>query len=157
MKIGTTSNLIAIVDNDVMLLHSFWETLILLEFSDPTVGAWGAGWMDPRVIHASMLVMRGDLFQQIKSFYPEGNYDTGGLACWQIEQMGYRLVRVPVDPKPWALHRTARTWHHWVHLGGGTHSDWTQLTWLQRIKRIRRIYERKKFLRAGWRWLETYP
>ena len=166
-KVGIhDSDLVAIMDPDCVLLSEWWRREVDRVFSDPTVGIWGAGsfkdW-GPRV-HASMMVIRGKLFNNYEySFMPQSLdarwRDTGGNYCRLAQGAGWQIRQVPRGDD-W---QGFSCWRHmdnlalvtdfplWTHLGGGSHSDVTRMTWKQRYLvpwRRRAIWERERFKRV---------
>ena len=160
-KVGIRdSDLVAIMDPDCVILSEWWRKEVDQAFSDPTVGIWGAGsqkdW-GPRV-HASMMVIRGKLFNNYEySFMPQSLdtrwRDTGGNYC-RLASGAWKVMPVERGPD-W--HRFSAWWYGdshaplWTHLGGGSHSDVTRMTWKQRYFvpwRRRAIWERERFKRV---------
>lgn len=147
---------VCIMDPDVVILSEWWRRevdRVLFDENDGSVGIWGAGSAEdygPR-IHASMMVIRGRLFNDlIRSFAPcldprEREWrDTGGLYCMWAKDAGWRLN--PVERgQDW--HGFA-AWGTWTHLGGGSHSDPTRMTTWQRLRQWKAIARRRTFIKA---------
>ena len=163
-KIGVRDNdIVIILDPDSVLLSDYFRVELDAAFSDPAIGIWGAGsaqdW-GPR-IHASMMAIRGCVFTTLqKSFAPcpdpreQAWRDTGGLYCMWAQAAGWALQPVERGPD-WG---GASAWWDgalvplWAHLGGGTHSDVTRMTWKQRYLvpwRRREIRKRRIFIDAA--------
>lgn len=163
-KVGIRdSDLVAIMDPDCVLLEATWRRevdRVMSDENDGNVGIWGAGASEdwgPRV-HASMMVIRGKLFNNYEySFMPQSLdsrwRDTGGNYCRLAAGAGWRVVPAErgVDWNGFSC------WRHslpltlvtdyplWTHLGGGSHSDPTRMTPWQRIKRWRAVQRRERF------------
>ena len=151
-------DIVVIMDPDVILLSEQWRVSLDLAFADRTVGVWGAGntqrW-GPRV-HAHMMAIRGGTFNTLeRSFTPcldlrEQTWrDTGGLYCMWVASTGQEVRPVEQGPN-WS---SAAAWWDgdiplWAHLGGGSHSDVSRLTWQQRLSpwRYKEIKKRRQFL-----------
>ena len=152
-KIGIRdTDLVCVMDPDVILLNSGWRAAVDTVFMDHTVGIWGAGMTEdfgPRV-HASLMVIRGLVFNTYEySFVPVNGdprwRDTGGNYCRLVAGSGWRVV-----PKQRGLDwHGVSAWGLWAHLGGGSHSDWARLTWRQRLCRWPAIRQRWAFMRAA--------
>ena len=151
-------DLVVIMDPDCVLLVFRWRHEIDRVFKDSTIGIWGAGSTEdfgPRV-HASMMVIRGELWNTLdRSFTPctdprEQTWrDTGGLYCMFAKAAGWQLKPIERGPD-W--HGVSAWWSGstplWAHLGGGTWSDPTRMTWWQRIRRRKAIQQRRRFIAA---------
>lgn len=166
----SNEDIVALMDPDCVLLSDWWRREMERAFALVSAGVWGAGSKEdfgPRV-HASMMCVRGWLWNQPTfGFTPcpdprERTWrDTGGLFCLSAVEAGWRVL--PVERgEDWhgasaywpSLYRN-RLWDHchergpmWSHLGGGTHSDPTRLTWLQRLHRYKQIKQRHRWLAA---------
>jgi len=157
------NDIVVVMDPDVAILSGWWEKELLNAFSDLQVGIWGAGSKEdfgPRV-HASMMAIRGRLWNTSKkSFIPTDSThhprewrDTGGLYCQNAVDNQWALK--PVERRPddwegyscWAMPNTGGSVLLWTHLGGGSHSDVTRMTWYQRIRRYQAIRERERWKR----------
>ncbi len=160
-KIGIRdTDLVAIMDPDCALLSEWWRREVDAAFVDSQVGIWGAGnaaaW-GPRV-HASMMVIRGQLFNNYEySFIPQSAdprwRDTGGNYC-RLASGAWKIIPVE-QAHDW---HGFSAWGSWTHLGGGSHSDVTRMTWKQRYLvpwRRRAIWKRKRFKRAVREHLKT--
>ena len=171
---------VVIMDPDVAILSEWWlrEMIRVLYDENPgDVGIWGAGSAEdfgPRV-HASMMAIRGTLWNTSQAtFLPIGTgpwRDTGGFYCEQAMKLGWKVV--PVERgSDW--NRFSAWWKigskygdlangieergpMWTHLGGGSHSDPTRMTWWQRIKRRRAVRERERFKAAVREHLHGNP
>ena len=167
-KIGIRdSDLVTLMDPDCVLLSHRWRIEVDRVFNDPHVGIWGAGASEdwgPRV-HASMMVIRGKLFNNYEySFMPQsldsrwrdtgGNYSRLASGAWKV---------IPVERGPdwngvsawWGtpIDQHACSYNLqpiplWSHLGGGSHSDPTRMTRWERVKRFRAIQQRERFKQA---------
>lgn len=176
-KVGVKdTDAVCIMDPDVALLSEWWRREVdraLFEENPGNVGIWGAGAVEdygPRV-HASMMVIRGRLFNDlIRSFTPcldprERMWrDTGGLYCMWAKDAGWAVMPVEraddwhgfsawysrPEENRHVVKGSLTSAHYpmWTHLGGGTHSDPTRLTLWQRIRRWKTIRRRKAFIKA---------
>ncbi len=171
-KIGIRdTDLVAIMDPDCAILSDWWRREVDEAFSDPTIGIWGAGSTEdfgPRV-HASMMVVRGELFNNYEySFMPQSTdarwRDTGGNYCRLASQV-YTIMPIERGHHydwhgasawyPYHMRNHMRFhWDHetlcpmWVHLGGGSFSDPARMTRWQRITQWQAIRRRERFKRA---------
>lgn len=163
-------DVVVIMDPDCALLSAQWRIEMERAFSAPHVAIWGAGAQEdfgPRV-HASMMCIRGSFWNRRwmlnYGFVPcpdarEYKWrDTGGLVCMWAKAIG--LTVQPLERGPdW--HGASAWWGMkpvpseafmpaplWSHLGGGTHSDVTRLTWWQRQRRRRAIKQRRRWIKA---------
>src|SRR3990167_90660 len=165
-------DIVVIMDPDVAILYETWRTELDRAFVNPQVGIWGAGSREdfgPRV-HASMMAIRGKLWNYsldipAYTFVPKGDgawRDTGGRFCCEATCDWWLLKPVERDVdwhgfSAWCSWEAPKNptyrWQFWperamwTHLGGGSHSDPTRLTCLQRIHRWRAICERERFKR----------
>ena len=162
-------DVLVIMDPDVVLLSTQWQREIAQAFEDRHVGIWGAGAQEdfgPRV-HAHMMCIRGRVWNTLAAtFTPcrdarERTWrDTGGLYCLAAIDAGWRVV--PLERGPdwhgvsawWAMRKgelsgTRIPTPLWAHLGSSTHSDIARLTPWQRIKRRKRIRQRRTFIKAA--------
>jgi hypothetical protein len=80
--------------------------------------------------------------------------DTGGLACYEILDMGMELVGSAGAsmPEGWASYRDL-----WWHLGSGTATDPERMHVLRRWRHRKALARRRQFLRAGWDKVNTAP
>ena len=154
-------DIVVIMDPDVVILSGGWRREMESAFSDPRIGIWGAGSAEdfgPRV-HASMMAIRGKLWNELPVTFTPGNdknwRDTGGNYCkwatwgnWVLKPIERGLDWHEFSAWGWC-YGSQTNWCKpaWVHLGGGSHSDPTRLTWLQRMRRWRAIRERERFKR----------
>jgi hypothetical protein len=99
-----------------------------------------------------MMAIRGQVFNEAPyTFCGVGAWpwrDTGGRYCQLVQGAGWTLQRVPRGA---AWHGFACWDGLWTHLGGGSHSDVSRLTWKQRYLvpwRRRAIRQRRAFIRA---------
>ena len=171
------SDIVVIMDPDVAILSEWWlreMERVLLDENPGDVGIWGAGSAEdfgPRV-HASMMAIRGRLWNFSQAtFLPIGTgpwRDTGGFYCEQAVKLGWKVVPVERgadwgDFSCWRMqrrHDVAKPGLDspiWTHLGGGSHSDPTRMTWWQRIKRRRAVRERERFKAAVREHLHGNP
>lgn len=167
------SDVVVLMDPDVVLLSDYWRKELDLAFKNPLIGIWGAGSREdfgPRV-HASMFAVRGSIFNTLeRSFTPCLDLreriwrDTGGLYCMWVKYAGWDLKPVERDhASDWcdefsqwrAFDGTPPEPPMWSHLGGGSHSDPKRLTWWQRQRRHRQIAQRRRWLRAAKTVLES--
>lgn len=176
---GYNADLVVLIDNDCVILSSAWYSELVAAFDDPVVGGWGAQWIvDPTILHASMLALRGVDFLHATTFRPMQtslrSLDTGGWACQELRAMGFRLVGWTrmLQTEGWAVYFSAIVSPDgplWAHLGSGTFA--VRPAWPRRVvralkahagsrmarKAIERERRRAAFLRWGRAWLGTPP
>ena len=158
------NDIVVIMDPDVVILSHWWRLEMDAAFSNLRVGIWGAGSREdfgPRV-HASMMAIRGKLWNYsldipAYTFVPKGDgawRDTGGRFCCEAT-CDWWLLKPVERGRDWlgefscwreTTYQTGAPM--WTHLGGGSHSDPSRLTWPQRIRRWRAIRERERFKRV---------
>ena len=153
-----SDDIVVIMDPDCAILSPRWVTMMEAAILRDGIGIWGAGSIQdfgPRV-HASMLAVNGRLWNEIPAatFVPSTRLetrwrDTGGLYCRIAQIKGWKLRPVERGPD-W--NGFSAWWDGgtplWTHLGGGTHSDPTRMTWAQRAWRWRAVRERQRFIRC---------
>ena len=169
-------DVVVVMDPDVAILSDKWRTEMERTFKLlPKVGIWGAGCTEDfgLRIHPSMMVIRGVVFNTLTSSFKPFHrptdtqwLDTGGWYCKCAVNRGWKLWREErALGHDWhgaaAWYDVTATylrhkWDHeettplpmWVHLGGGTWSDPTRLTWWQRQRRRSALAKRRKFIEA---------
>jgi hypothetical protein len=175
-------DVVVIMDPDCAILSPQWRPVMEKAFAnDPHLGVWGAGSREdfgPRV-HPSMMVIRASLFVRLtSSFQPRGEgdwRDTGGWYCKCVVAGGWRVT--PVERAhgwdwhgasawydPWVKLSLRTLWDHgiapmplWSHLGGGTHTDVSRLTWWQRQARRPAIRRRRRWVAEVEKVLSLTP
>ena len=144
--VGQESDLVVLLDNDTAVLSAEWWRAMQAALHDPAVGLWSCGFRGWP--HPVCLAMRAPLFRLARSFYPLGAFDTAAAAVYEIIRAGWQ-VRTEEHGARWIGNTSA--WGrpvHFVHLGGGTHSQWGRLTWRQRARRLPALIRRARFKRA---------
>ena len=166
-KIGVKdSDIVVVMDPDCVILSNWFQLELEYAFAIPNTAIWGAGnrqaW-GPRV-HASMMAIRGSVFNDYQyTFCAVGSgdwRDTGGRYCQLVQGAGWKLIPVEQD-KDWngvsgwvcagLKNNGWLGYWMWAHLGGGSHSDVTRMTWKQRHLvpwRRREIRKRERFKKA---------
>jgi hypothetical protein len=159
-------DVVVIMDPDAAITSPLWRKQLEYAMWFPQVGIWGAGCKEDfgARIHPLMMAIRGKCFNEIdatfRPFHREGTFewrDTAGWYCkcaltkgWTlraVERFGtYQKAsgnwwRVP-DVQAWVFGFDTL----FVHLGGGTWSDPTRLTWWQRQRRRRALRLRRRYV-----------
>ena len=152
------NDIVVIMDPDVVILSDEWRREMIATFSNPRIGIWGAGSAEDfgSRVHASMMAIRGKLWNKLPVTFAPGNdpewRDTGGNYCkWAT--WGDWILKPIERGADWHGFSAWKSYRWppvplWAHLGGGSHSDPTRLTWLQRVRRRQAIRERERFKRV---------
>jgi len=157
-KVGVLdSDIVCVMDPDVVLLSEWWRREMEYQFSDARVGIWGAGAREdfgPRV-HASMMCIRGQVFNDMEAtFRPVfgGQWrDTGGAYCRMASVTGWKVVphERGKDWRGYSCWRLSGGDAMWAHLGSGVTSDPKRMTRWQRVVKWSHVRRRRAFVRAA--------